>query len=644
MNPKEQHHQLCREINKHNYLYYTLNKPEISDAQYDKLFDQLLELERQYPELVTSFSPSQRVGSQTDSKLKTVKHSTPLLSLEKAQTEEDLRNFLNKFKRSAFIVQPKLDGLTIKDVFQYGYRQVSATRGNGEEGEDVTHSVNNIENVPKQITYSGYLEIRGEAIIPVQKFSEIQGEYKTPRNLVAGTVRALDGKLSKERGVEVLYYDLGENEELGFVNDLEALEFLKEKGFPLVEYKVFHNIDELIEYCLNFDRSNYPYEIDGLVIKIADYKTRKKVGSTAHHPRWAIAYKFPAQEKETTLKEVIWQVGRTGTVNPVLIFDEVQIGGVSITRCSGFNLDFISQFKIGDKILIKRSNDVIPYAIPQPEKRIGNEKDITIPSKCPICGHTTEIKTVNVPFLYCTNEQCNSKQIEKVLHFAKRDCMDIEGLGEVVATELVNRKLIKDVTDIFKLTKKDLSQLPLFKTKKINNLLKAIEQSKGRGLNQVIFALGIPGVGKETAKILASEFKSLEKLMKATEDELVFISGIGVKTASDIIDYFSDNRNIEIVTKLKKYGITTEMEIKNDLVSNKLKDKIFVITGTLSKPRDEFINIIESHGGRVTGSISKKTNFLLAGENVGATKTSKAEQCGTQVISEDEFWSMLNHG
>ena len=640
MDIKKEHKKLCKEINTHNNNYYNLNNPTITDKEYDLLFDKLIKLEQQYPELITSNSPTQKVGSSASSNLKKVKHNTPLLSLEKAQTEEELRNFLNKFKNSTFIVQPKLDGLTIKDVFSYGYRQVSATRGNGEEGEDITHSVNNINNVPKNISFDGYLEVRGEAVIPINKFLQIQGEYKTSRNLVAGTVRTLDSNLTKERGVEVLYYDLSDlitDQWKGdtFEDDIETLEFLKRQGFPIVDYEIFTNIEDVVNYCLNYDRSKLNYEIDGLVIKVADYKTRRKVGSTSHHPKWAIAYKFAAQEKETTLKHVEWQVGRTGVLTPVLLFDAVDIGGVLITKCTGHNLDFINNFKINDKIIIKRSNDVIPYAIPQPEKRNGIETDIDIPKYCPSCNASTEIKS---PFLYCTNDNCNSKTIEKIIHFAKRDCMDIEGLGDSVAEELVNRKLVKNISDIYNLTKKDLLNIPLFALKKANNLLRSIENSKEKPLNCLIYALGIPNVGKTTAKVLATKYKTIDNLRKVNINSLLTINDIGDITSDSIVNYFKDEDNNIILDNLINSGLN--VEVVEDKINNILQEKSFVITGTLSKSRDEFVKLIEQNGGKISTSISKKTDYLLAGEKAGS-KLKKANECGATILNEEDFYKLI---
>ena len=370
--------------------------------------------------------------------------------------------------------------------------------------------------------------VRGEAIIPIKKFNEIQGDYKTPRNLVSGTIQAKDGSLSEKRGVEIIYYDVVMSDNK-FNNEIEVFEFLKDNNFPIVDYVIMDDPEEIIQYCINFDRSKLDYEIDGLVIKVVDFTTRDRAGSTSHHPKWGIAWKFKSLECETTLKDITWQVGRTGVITPVFILDEVLIGDVSVGKCTGHNLDFLNNFKLNDKIIIKRSNDVIPYAIPQPEKRSGNEIDIQIPEYCPICGCNTEIK---LPFLYCTNDKCDSRIIESIIHFAKRDCMDIENLGDVVAEDLVINKIINNVADIYTLTKKDLLKLPLFASKKANNLLEAIENSKNSPFNKLIYALGIPNIGKNGAKLLANRYKNMDNLINASINELLEINDVGEITAN----------------------------------------------------------------------------------------------------------------
>jgi DNA ligase (NAD+) len=635
---KTKYQSLCEQINKHNHNYYNLSNPTITDAQYDQLFDQLLQLEKQFPEFITPDSPSQKVGSFNDKTISIV-HKKPLLSLEKAQNEQDLRQFLNRFKGQSFSITPKLDGLSIKDVYQNTKKHLSVTRGNGEIGEDITGSLNYVKSSPKRINYNGYLEVRGEAIIPIKKFNEIQGDYKTPRNLVSGTIQAKDGSLSEKRGVEIIYYDVVMSDNY-FYNEIEVFEFLKDNNFPIVDYVIMDDPEEIIQYCLNFDRSKLDYEIDGLVIKVVDFTTRDRAGNTSHHPKWGIAWKFKSLECETTLKDITWQVGRTGVITPVFILDEVLIGDVSVGKCTGHNLDFLNNFKLNDRIIIKRSNDVIPYAIPQPEKRSGNEIDIQIPEYCPICGSNTEIK---LPFLYCTNDKCDSRVIESIIHFAKRDCMDIENLGDVVAEDLIINKIINNVADIYTLTKKDLLKLPLFASKKANNLLEAIENSKNSSFNKLIYALGIPNIGKNGAKLLANRYKNMDNLINASINELLEINDIGEITANSVVEFFRDEENLNVINRLKEYGINMEIkENKEDKVMGKVFEGMAIcITGALSKKRDEYIKIIEDNGGKFINSISKKTNYLLIGENVGAVKTNKAKECGTKVITEEEFNQMI---
>jgi DNA ligase (NAD+) len=634
MDIQKYHEELCEEIRRWNYEYYVLDDPSVPDSIYDEKYNELLKIEENNPGLKID-SISLKVGSnKLDSKLKEVRHSTPLLSLEKAQNEEELRSFLNKFLGETFIVQPKLDGLTVKSVYENGKHKLSATRGNGEFGEDITHSVSNAIGVPKKIDYKGSIEVRGEAIIPIEVFEKISGEYKTPRNLVAGTVRALDNKLSKSRGVEVVYYDVINGI---YDSELNNLRWLEDQGFSTVEWMVISDVETVIDHCLNYDRTKLDYEIDGLVIKIASYKTREQVGSTSHHPRWAIAYKFPPIEKETILREITWQVGRSGVITPVINFDKVVISGVEITKCTGFNLDHISKFKIGDKIIVKRSNDVIPYAIPA-GKRDGTETDIIPPMFCPTCKYETEI---NFPFLTCTNEDCKSRLIEKVIHFASRNAMDIEGLGDSIAEELVNRGLVDNVSDLYELNKSDLLCVPLFADKKADNLLVAIQNSTTREFHNLIFALGISGVGRNTSKNLANKFGSMKNLRKASYQDLIDIDDIGDITANSIIEFFSKDVNNKIIDRLQMFSVNMETEVKM-VGSDKLDGLIFVITGELSKPRNDFIKIIEENSGKCTGSVSRKTHYLLAGAATGAVKVNKAKEVGTKVINEEEFWQMIS--
>ena len=638
---KKRYQSLCQEIIKHNHSYYNLSNPTIPDSQYDQLFDQLLQLESQFPEFITPDSPSQKVGSFSDNFI-SITHKKPLLSLEKAQNEQELRQFLNKFKGQKFSITPKLDGLSIKDIYENTKKQLSVTRGSGTEGEDITNSLNFVKSSPKRINYNGYLEVRGEAIIPIEKFNEIQGDYKTPRNLVSGTIQAKDGSLAEKRGVEIIYYDivLSDNE---FTNEIEVFEFLRQNNFPVPEHIIMDNIEEIIQYCLNFDRSELSYEIDGLVIKVIDFKVRESVGSTNHHPRWGCAWKFPSLECETTLKDITWQVGRTGVITPVFILEEVLIGDVSVGKCTGHNIDFLNNFKLNDQIIVKRSNDVIPYAIPQPEKRNGKERDIQIPDYCPVCRSETVIK---LPFLYCTNEKCSSRVIEGIIHFAKRDCMDIENLGDVVAEGLVCNNLISDISDIYILTKKDLLLLPLFASKKANNLLEAIENSKDRDFHKLIYALGIPNIGKNGAKLLANRYKNMDNLIKANVNELLEIADIGEITANSVVEFFTNEENLDIINRLKGYGVNMEIKIKEEKkvvnTNSIFNGKKVYATGTFQNwKKDEIKALLESLGAEFASGYVKSLDFLIEGSLKSSSKVDKAHKDRIVVINENEFLKIV---
>jgi DNA ligase (NAD+) len=638
---KTKYQSLCEEIIKHNHNYYNLSNPSITDSQFDQLFNELLRIELQFPEFITPDSPSQKVGSFNDNFI-SITHKKPLLSLEKAQNEQDLRQFLNKFKGQQFSITPKLDGLSIKDIYENTKKQLSVTRGDGESGEDITGSLNFVKSSPKRINYNGYLEVRGEAIIPIEKFNEIQGDYKTPRNLVSGTIQAKDGTLAEKRGVEIIYYDivLSDNE---FTNEIEVFKFLKDNNFPVPEHIIMDDAEEIIQYCLNFDRTELAYEIDGLVIKVVSFSVRESVGQTSHHPRWGCAFKFPSLECETTLKDITWQVGRTGVITPVFVLEEVLIGDVSVGKCTGHNIDFLNNFKLNDQIIIKRSNDVIPYAIPQPEKRNGKERDIEIPEYCPVCKSETVIK---LPFLYCTNKKCSSRVIEGIIHFAKRDCMDIENLGDVVAGGLVNNNLINDISDIYILTKKDLLMLPLFASKKANNLLEAIENSRSRDFNKLIYALGIPNIGKNGAKLLANRYKSMDNLIKANINELLEITDIGEITANSVVEYFENEENLDIFNRLKEYGVNMEIKNKEEKkvgnTNSVFNGKKVYATGTFAHWKKEEIKaLLESLGAEFASGYAKSLDYLIEGSLKSSAKVDKAHKDGIVVIGENEFLKMV---
>ena len=652
-------------INYHNYLYYVLDSPEISDSEYDRLMKELVDLENAYPDLITPDSPTQRVGAQPLEEFQSVTHSIPMLSLSNTETEEDTMEFDRRIKRFLhlseeesieYVAEPKLDGLAVELVYEDGRIKVGSTRGDGFIGEDVTLNLRTIHTIPLTLlkTHEAIpdkLEVRGEVFIRLDDFRELNrhrediGEslFANPRNAAAGSLRQLDSKITAKRPLDIFFYGSGEVINRKFETHWEILNTLKRWGLktnPL--NKRCKGINEAIGFYkeIHAIRDSLEYEIDGIVIKVNSLDMQERLGAVARSPRWAIAYKFEPRQATTKILRIETQVGRTGILTPVAIMEPVRIGGVTVSRSTLHNQDEVDRkdVRIGDWVLIQRAGDVIPEVVKViTSKRNGEEKPFRIPDKCPVCG--SEVLKEDV-YYRCTGINCPAQLKERIRHFGSRRAMDIEGLGEKLTEQLVDKLLVKNISDIYYLTKEQIAGLERMADKSAQNILDAIEKSKGQELPRVVYALGIRHVGEQIGKILANSFGNIEKLMSAMEDDLKDIESIGPEIAQSVVKFFNQKDNIREIERLRDAGVKFPpvQKIKGD----KFKDNVFVFTGILrSFSRDEAKERVESHGAHVASSVSRNTDFVVAGEEPG-TKVSKARELGVKIINEDEFIKILS--
>lgn len=654
--------ELRKLINYHNYRYHVLDEPIISDYEFDRLMAELRAIEAEHPEWITSDSPTQRTGAPPAEKFNKVRHPAPILSLGNAFSPEEvlawferIRKLDERVDKATFVVEPKLDGLTVVLHYQNGLFVQGATRGDGEIGEDVTQNLRTIRALPLRIPIidgnvkvPDYLVVRGEVFIFIKDFIELNkrlqeaGEktYLNPRNTAAGSLRQLDPALTASRPLTLLTYDIVLTDGRKPRTHVEVVEYLKNLGFPVVPIKLCETIEEAIAEGLASaeKRHELPYEADGVVIKINEVDLAEDLGIVGKDPRGAIAFKFPAQEVSTKLIDIGVNVGRTGVLTPYAILEPVEIGGVIVKQATLHNFDYIAEKDIrpGDRVLVKRAGDVIPYVIgPIVSARSGEEKPYIPPSNCPACGEPVEHFEGEVAW-YCVNAACPAQLIRNLEHFVSRGAMDITGLGIKIVEQLVEAGLVHDVADLYYLKKEDLLKLEGFADKKAENILSAIEISKGRSLARLITALGIRGVGEVGASNLAELYPDLDSLAKATFEELQDIEGIGPNIAQAIVDWFSRPANRLVLEKLRKAGVWPVNEGKARIKkSNALEGLTFVITGTLpSFSREEAKEFIESHGGKVTDSVSRKTSYLVLGENPGS-KYQKALSLGIPFLDEE---------
>lgn len=653
--------QLRDEITFHEYRYHVLDSPLISDGQYDALVDELRAIEQAYPDLITQDSPTQRVGGEPAEGFEKVEHPTPILSLDKATSREELQAWHTRISKRlpeaipgiSYVVEPKFDGLTVVLHYQDGQLVLGATRGDGQVGEDITGNLRTIPTVPLRIptqpdgpTPPSYLVVRGEVLILLRDFETLnaglrekeESVFANPRNAAAGSLRQLDPQVTATRPLRLYAYSIVTTTGEAPATQRDTLEMLAALGFPRPqEIEYFDDLDRVADYCQSMieRRNDLPYEADGLVIKINELEVRAGLGSVGGRPRGAIAYKFPAQEAITTLLDVEYSVGRTGVITPAAILDPVRIAGVTVSRASLHNFDAIAErdIRIGDRVVVKRAGDVIPYVSgPVVAARSGDEKSIQPPTHCPSCGEPVVHPEGEIAYS-CINATCPAQLVQKLTYFAS--VMDIEGIGERTAHQWVSEGLIHDPVDLYSLSKSEIVDLEGFADKKAENLLAAIEASKDRPLAQVLAALGIRGVGSTIAELLTAHLPSLAALQTASEDQIAAIEGLGPITAANINAWFSRPRHRSIIEKMARAGLNLEAEASPETGDQPLEGLTFVITGTLSKSRSAIRDWITSLGGRVTGSVSSKTDYLVAGEDPGGSKYSRAQALGTPILDED---------
>jgi len=662
---KQEIEKLREEIRRHEYLYYVLDEPEISDAQFDRLMDRLKALEAKHPEQVTPDSPSQRVGGAPREGFQTVRHARPMLSLDNAYTYDELRDFdrrareLSGRAKIEYIAEHKFDGLSISLQYEGGVLARGVTRGDGTTGEDVTPNVRTIRSIPlrvdaaalKKAGLAADFEVRGEVMMPRKSFEALNREqerlggkiFANPRNAAAGAVRVLDPAITASRRLEFFAYYLLVDGRVPFAKHSECLQVLKQLHFHASDdWKLCPAIDDVFAYCDAWDskREKLPYEIDGVVIKVNATAMQQELGYTAKAPRWAIAYKYPATQETTVVNDILVQVGRTGALTPVAVLEPVQVGGVTVSRSTLHNMDEIERLglQIGDTVLIERAGEVIPHVI-KVTKEGKHRKAFRMPRECPECGSHIHKAEDEVAYR-CVNAACPAKRKESLLHFAGRHAMNIDGLGEKIVDQLVDQKLVEDFADLCALELEEVAALERMGEKSAQNLLEEIEASKKNSLARLIFALGIRFVGERTGQLLAEQFSSLEELAAAGEEQLVEVPEVGPKVAASIAEFFSEAANRELIKKLRKAGVHPTAE-KREVKSQKLAGKSFVFTGGLAnRSREEAGELVLQHGGKVSGSVSKKTDYVVVGSDPGS-KYDKAKELGVTILSESEFEKLL---
>jgi DNA ligase (NAD+) len=646
-------------LNKYNYEYYVLDRPSVPDAEYDRLMQELIALEEQYPEFKTKDSPSQRVGGQPLDAFQKVEHRIPMLSLANAFNEGDLRDFDRRVRQEVgddvtYVCELKIDGLAVSVRYEDGYFVQGATRGDGVTGEDITENLKTIRSLPLRLKEAVTLEARGEAYMPKASFERLNEQRKqrgeelfaNPRNAAAGSLRQLDPKIAASRHLDLFVYGLANAEELGIDSHSAALDYLQAIGFKVnPERRRCANIDEVIRFVNEWHekRPQLPYEIDGIVIKVDSFEQQEQLGATAKSPRWAIAYKFPAEEVVTKLIGIELNVGRTGVVTPTAILEPVRVAGTTVQRATLHNEDFIREkdIRIGDSVVIKKAGDIIPEVVNVVfDRRTGEEVPFVMPTHCPECGSEL-VRLEGEVALRCINPKCPAQIREGLIHFVSRQAMNIEGLGEKVISQLFREGLIHDVADIYRLTKEQLVHLERMGEKSATNLLNAIEASKQNSLERLLFGLGIRHVGAKAAKVLAEHFETMDRLQSATKEELMAIHEIGEKMADSIVTYFAKPEVKELLNELRAYGVNMEYKgpktPKAGDVDSYFAGKTVVLTGKLeSLSRNEAKEKIEQLGGKVTGSVSKNTDLVIAGADAGS-KLAKAEQLNIEIWDETRF-------
>jgi DNA ligase (NAD+) len=660
---ESRYRQLCSELHRHSRLYYTYDRPEISDAEYDRLFRELVELETAHPELVTPSSPSLRVGAPPLEQFTPVLHGQPMLSLGNALNEEELvefdariRRFLGRDEPVRYACEPKIDGAAVELVYRDGVLEIGSTRGDGTTGEGITENLRTIPSVPLLLNGEPpeLLEVRGEVYIDLADFQSFNQEreeeglqvFANPRNAAAGSLRQLNSSITAKRPLKIFCYGVGRLSGEPPASHYELLKRFQQWGLRvnLEHTRTFEGIDPVAEYFRQMQslRDRLPYEIDGLVVKVDALALQRELGEKTRTPRWAIACKFPPRQATTVVEDIVLQVGRTGAITPVAQLRPVEVSGVTVSRASLHNWDEIARLDVmvGDTVVIERAGDVIPDVVKVlPEHRNGKEYSVPLPESCPVCqGPVAKLEGEVVP--RCQELSCPARLRESIKHFVSRRAMDIDGLGERTIGQLLKQNLIHSVADLYHLTKEDLLGCERFADKSAEKLLKAITASKTRPLGRFLFALGIRHVGEHLAGLLARQFGSLEELSRATREELLAIHEIGPQVADSVTDFFAKPRNREILSALQQAGVTPQIEERRH--GGPFDGKTFVFTGSLTRfSRKQAQETVERLGGRASGSVSKKTDWVIAGEAAGS-KLDKARQLGIQILSEEEFLNMVN--
>lgn len=661
MDIKTRMDELIDQINYHSNKYYNDDAPEISDYEYDNLMKELIKIEEENPQIKRADSPSSRVGGKPLDKFTQITHKIPMLSLSNAYSDKDLKDFDKRVRELAddsveYVVEFKIDGLSVGLTYKNGVFEKGATRGNGVVGEDITENLRTVKTIPLKINDTEEVVVRGEVYISKQNFekiNELQEEqglqlFANPRNLAAGTLRQLDSKLTAKRPLDIFIFNLEYIENTNLKSHSESLEYLKNLGFKVsTDYKVCSNIEGVIEHIEYWteNRSKLPFEIDGMVIKVNDLQQREVMGYTAKSPRWAIAYKFPAEQKKTKLIDIIVEVGRTGTITPTAILEPVRLAGTTVSRATLHNEDYINEkdIKIGDTVLVQKAGDIIPQVVQVvKDDRDGNEIEFKFPDKCPVCSEPT-VRLEGEAAVKCINISCPAQIRRGIIHFASRDAMNIEGLGESIVGLLLDNNIIKDIADLYYIKKEDVINLERMGEKSAENLIKAIEKSKQNELYRLINGLGIKYIGVKGAKVLAKKFDSLDEIINADSVQLTNLEEFGDIMANSVVEFFKEEKNMTVINKLKEAGVNTEsIKNKDESIVNIFEGMKIVLTGTLpTLKRNDAKEMIEARGGKATSSVSKSTTFVLAGEEAGS-KLTKANELGVKVIDEAKFLDILN--
>lgn len=651
-------------LNTYNYEYHVLDQPSVPDAEYDRLMQELIKVEEEFPEFKTQDSPTQRVGGVVLEAFQKVVHRTPMLSLGNAFNEQDLRDFDRRVRQAVgddvqYVVELKIDGLAVSLRYENGYFAQGATRGDGTTGEDITENLKTVRSIPLKLKSNVSFEVRGEVFMPKKSFEKLnelrlaaeEEPFANPRNAAAGSIRQLDPKIAAKRNLDIFVYSIADLGATGIQRHSEALDFLEKEGFKTnKERRKCENIDEVINLIENLQekRATLPYDIDGIVIKVDSLDQQEELGFTAKSPRWAVAYKFPAEEVMTKLINIELSVGRTGVITPTAILEPVRVAGTTVQRASLHNEDLIREkdIKLGDTVVVKKAGDIIPEVVNVlVEHRTGEEQEFSMPTHCPAC-ESDLVRIEGEVALRCINPQCPAQIQEGLIHFVSRNAMNIDGLGERVVSQLFLAGLIKDVADLYRLTREQLLGLERMGEKSTDNLLQAIEQSKENSLERLLFGLGIRHVGSKAAKTLAQQFETIENLQKSTEEELVAINEIGGKMADAITTYFQNPDVQHLVSELKALGVNTLYKgpklVKAEDSDSYFAGKTVVLTGKLQQlSRNEAKEGIEALGGKVTGSVSKSTDLVIAGEAAGS-KLKKAEELNIEVWNETQLIEELN--